>query len=220
MKIILFDGKGVDTLELKERIRNIAQVGKHSIHITDTWQETFDKANIFFCSNFREWSGHTFLNCSKRFHQKLSLLENNLMNPENSIKDIVLVKGICMELFGLRESEDIDVVSCDQVKWKKENFLFESELVTTQDFYTDYFLYKNFLFWNFNKLRQNRSLKNDRKSISDQKLVYWSAANAGKYDFVILEFQKSRAKLRRAVLNFLSDIGLYNTIRSIYRRFK
>ena len=77
---VLFDLENQDPLLLKEKLRVQAGVGKHSIHITDTCSETKKKANIFFCSGFKNWAVRTKLNAGKRFISCDGLIKEMLEN--------------------------------------------------------------------------------------------------------------------------------------------
>ena len=108
MTVILFDDfKVSDLRSLKTRIRSFYKVGNHSIHITDSTEETLNAAKIIFNSN----SVNLIRSASKflpNFHNYLFEIKDWLsstgINPEN----ICIDSSAVLSAFGLRECRDID----------------------------------------------------------------------------------------------------------------
>lgn len=85
-RFILFEGGSKeDTLDLKERIRQIYGVGKHSIHITDSSEESLKLSDIVFNSNSR-----TFLSSSKKINLDKIQRRLNVIQNDDIITDVVL----------------------------------------------------------------------------------------------------------------------------------
>lgn len=220
VKIIVFDSTSVNEVSLKNKIRTKFGMGKHSIHITDSWQETYDKTQIFFCSNFEKWSKFTFINSSNNFLKKLKIIKSTLNLSKIDYDNILVTKGFCMELFCLRKSEDIDLSISSKNTPEKKQFFIEFTRVSDHEIYVNYFKYLGFKFWNFNYLEKNRFESKSKKLLHDQKLI---TNNSDVNKFVSKLFywlQWQRNKSRRHVLNVLKDLGLYEIVRKFYRKFK
>ena len=220
IKIIIFDSTSVNEILLKDKIRTKFGIGKHSIHITDNWEETTNSAQIFFCSNFEKWSKFTFLNSSNDFLKKLKIIENNLNSSKLNYNDILVTKGFCMELFNLRKSEDIDLMTSSKIIPEKKQFFLEFTIVPDHKIHLNYFKYFGFKFWNFNYLEKNRFEGKSKKLLHDQKLIT-NNSDVNRYVSKLsywIQWQKNKS--RRHMLNFLKDLGLYEIVRKFYRKFK
>ena len=111
MQVVLIDNfKIKDLRPAKEKIRAFYKLGKHSIHITDSTQETLLIAKALFNDNSRslmtQYSGQYL----PAFHQKLSDFKNwmnhNAIDPEH----ICLVSSTVLSAYGLRECNDLDIL--------------------------------------------------------------------------------------------------------------
>lgn len=70
VRVIAFQADNLEeVIEIKEKIRDIFKIGKHSVHITDTKEEAIRVARIVFNNN----SIH-FLNYDKDRHEEFNLV--------------------------------------------------------------------------------------------------------------------------------------------------
>ena len=217
--LVLFDLKDKNVNELKKNIRGLVDVGKHSIHITDTPSETMEKANIFFCSNFEKWAKLARLNNGRKFIRKMESFKKVLESEGLDVDDYVITKGTCMELFSVRDSVDFDLISSIKPD-NKINSFFEVEQVKAHNFFTNYFSFNGLKFWGFEQLLSDRYSKSDQKSKFDQKLLTVGGGR-GPLHTRLKYFLNRRIQIfKRHILNLLVDLKLYNTIRFLYRLFK
>lgn len=217
--LVLFDLKDKDVDELKNNIRQLVDVGKHSIHITDSSAETIEKANIFFCSNFEKWAKFTRLNNGKKFCGKIKNLQQGLESQGLNIENYLITKGTCMELFSLRESIDFDLISSIKSNRKVNSFI-EVEQVEALDVVTNFFSFNGLKFWNFEHLLDDRYSKNDLKSQLDRKLLTVGGGRGSLQDRLKNSMKRQIQLFKRHVLNLLADLKLYNTVRFLYRLLK
>tara|TARA_R110001592_G_scaffold4349_2_gene24566 strand:- start:6698 stop:8725 length:2028 start_codon:yes stop_codon:yes gene_type:complete len=94
--------------KIKEEIRQIYNIGNHSVHINDTYEETlrlsrclFNKNSIHFLNNSELKNYNNFLNQLNYFEQYL--IENNL-----DFEDYCITASSVLSLYGLREGKDLD----------------------------------------------------------------------------------------------------------------
>ena len=218
IQIVLFDAVNQNVFKLKEELRRIAKVDKHSIHITDNAEETREKANIFLCSDFQEWATFTKLNSSARYIRRLAKLKKDLSKAGFGKQDFVLTKGACMEVFSLRQATDMDVVSFKCTDRTLSKFL---EIEHSDETYVKegFFEYQGVYCWSFNRLLVDRLSKDDEKSKEDVRLMGGDLKRSISFR-VQKQFSRKKQILRRKILNLLVDLGAYEMVRKIYRKIK
>lgn len=120
--------KLADTVIVKELIREIYKVGKHSVHINDRHEETVRIAKSVFNDN----SVH-FLNNNKsvglapnfstvdqkyfgKFEKCLAYYKNYLDHSDINSEDYCISASSTLSIYGLREGNDIDYIHHDKRK--------------------------------------------------------------------------------------------------------
>ena len=97
-----------DTTTIKEEVRKVFGIGNHSIHINDTWEETFRLSRGLFNNNSINMMNVMKPNYYPDFEQLssfvyLSLLRNGL-DPDN----YCITASSVLSRLGLREGKDLD----------------------------------------------------------------------------------------------------------------
>ena len=94
--------------QIKEEIRKIYNIGNHSVHINDTYEETlrlsrclFNKNSIHFLNNSESKNYNNFLN-------QLNYLEQYLIENNLDFEDYCITASSVLSLYGLREGKDLD----------------------------------------------------------------------------------------------------------------
>ena len=217
-QIVLFDSTGHDVSSLKEKLRLIAGVGKHSIHITDTAAETREKANIFLCSDYQEWASFTKLNSSTHHSRRIAKLKKDLSEVGLEKSDFVLTKGGSMEVFSLRTATDMDVVSFKHSDQSISKFI-EVEYLDETHIRQGYFEYQGVYCWSYNRLLKDRLQKGDEKSKEDLRLMRGDLKRSVPFR-MLRQFHRQKQFMRRTILNIFVDLGVYEVLRKIYRKIK
>jgi len=111
VKILLFFCESVEKVKyLKDLFRKEFKLGKNSIHITDTHEETVD-----ICKFMLNRNGINFLNKSKLEDRcyidgQIKQFKIFLDREQVSKEDVAISSGAVLNLFGLRRSHDIDFI--------------------------------------------------------------------------------------------------------------
>lgn len=112
LRAILFQDADLHSVrEKKHAIRRLFALGKHSIHITDSHSETISILKLLFNDNAIHYLNHATLNKFAETHHKLEQLRNYLAVNNLRGDDVVVDGGMVLEIYGLREARDIDVLS-------------------------------------------------------------------------------------------------------------
>lgn len=113
--IVRMDDKAA--LNCKEKIRNVYNIGKHSVHINDTWDESKRIARALLNENSIHFLNHSTLHTNpallKNFREKLFEYVNNevyLATPTQSQENNCLTASIVLQAYGLRNANDIDYI--------------------------------------------------------------------------------------------------------------
>ena len=111
LRIFVFESDSKDRVfELKERIREIFQVGKHSVHITDTQEESVLMGKLLFNSNSVEFMNTAAITKYKESYRKLQVFWDGFAD---SAADLLVTGSAVMALYGIREADDIDYLTAD-----------------------------------------------------------------------------------------------------------
>lgn len=210
-KFMIFETRGeARDIELKESIRKICGGGKHSIHSTDNVEETKDIVKI------------TLMPFAKVILNKLRL--KTVAKCINSLdidykNQSVFTGSIALELFSMREANDIDVISIDaNVKHSEEVGLhndymhwYPSDLIL---YFEDPSLTYNIMGYRFISLNEVLGFKTNRDENKDKRDIrainYFKAKNGivsedykmkfkDKLYFFKLSIKKRRKELKKKI---------------------
>lgn len=120
--VFAFQEKSLDeVLKIKEKIRSIYNIGKNSIHITDSQKESLRLSDLVFNNN----SIH-FLNYGKPTNlysniSRLASIQKKLSEKTSLSREVVIDGGAVLSVYSLRESEDIDYISENEIEPNSES---------------------------------------------------------------------------------------------------
>lgn len=127
VRVIVFQEDELENvLLIKEKIRELFKIAKHSIHITDTKEEALRISKLVFNENSIHFLNHSNPNRFLSFHKKINKFKNFLKENKIESENVVLDSGIVLSAYGLRESKDIDFISLDDLNYKKQNTLIDN----------------------------------------------------------------------------------------------
>ena len=96
---------------MKERIRTIYKVGKHALHVTDTYDEAKGLVEIFFNENGRELLNSQRVIPHPWFDRLSHDFSELLRRFEFDAKDFCFVGSAPLAILGVRDVRDLDFVS-------------------------------------------------------------------------------------------------------------
>lgn len=97
----------VKDVEMKNRVREIFNMGKHSVHATDTYVETFRVASTLLNDNSIHFLNHATNNISQNSKNMLVQYFDKVKYDEN----YCITSGMILELYGLRTTRDLDYLN-------------------------------------------------------------------------------------------------------------
>lgn len=238
LRVYLFQADSLDeVLELKQQVRDIFNVGKHSIHITDTHPEVIKLSRILFNNNSIHFLNNAKPNTFSDFHKKLKdfrkFIENNNLHHE----DIAIDTSMILSLYGIRKSNDVDylVRSNTIIDKESEGINSHNEFTnlhgkTVEDLLynaTNYFYYEGIKFISFSQLFEFKKNRNSEKDQIDIAMMDAMIKNdpekfAREQRRQQIQYFKHRLKHLPIILGikFLKKTGLYHLVRNNYRKLK
>ena len=220
-RLVIFKSNKQDLNDLKGRLRKIGGVDKHSIHITDTHDETVEKSLDLLGSNPNDWINNRLIYRDNEFCDRLRQVQSFVNLTQVSPKWYKLVGSTLLEYYDIVKSDDLDVatamtitdLSINQARKRKIEFREASiEYVAMNRAYVCGVPLHN--------LRQ-LMIEYERAIGDDKKQYYLKLINhSSSYDKSFesrLARRRLRNRITRMILNFLFDIGLYHFVRKVYR---
>ena len=219
-------------LELKEKVRQLFNIEKHAIHITDTKEETSRIGRLLLNDNAVHFLNHSRPNKYMDAHEKIELFSSELGKRGLSADNYALDSGMVMSVYGQRCANDIDYLTTstafetDEIKHHAKELPYhgatENELVDNPKFH---FWFNGLKFISLEQIRVLKSNRNEDKDILDAELIKSLAANktfhasliAAKYAF-LLKKEKLKTRSRRRLIIITKYFGVYDQARILYRK--
>jgi len=232
VRVYLFTANSLnEVLDIKENIRKLFNIGKHSIHITDIKEEALNVANIVFNDNsihFLNYAKPTkFISNKSRLDKIKHFLEKNNLNS----KDIVFDSSIVLSIYGLREAKDIDFLSSVKINYNIENINNHDEELKFYQNSKDELIYnpKNYFYFNgikfisFDTLYKMKKNRTETKDKNDIKIMEAMIEN-NFFKEIIFKFKQKlfyiQMFIKQKIINILRKLGLLEKVLEIYRKAK
>lgn len=221
-------------VELKKNIRDIFQIGKNSIHITDTKFKAIRLVNLLLNNN-----SVNFLNTGKPYYDKnfnrmLIDFKKKLIDHNFSLNEFIIDSNSILAMYGLREANDIDFMTIAKEFKIIENDYIENHHDNIEFYQTsidnlvlnpkNYFVYNDLKFVTLDVFRLFKKNRNEKRDQLDLKLIDSSVKRKIN---LRLSFYKQSIKIRRIVRNkknkivlVLRKIGIYDGLKSLYHYLK
>lgn len=107
---ILFECADIQTVKkAKEEIRNFYNIGNHSVHISDTHEETLRTAEAVFNENSIHFLNNSRLSFDQaRFLRLLPTLRKKIRKLQQNPEDICITASAVLAAYGMRDCRDFD----------------------------------------------------------------------------------------------------------------
>ena len=229
VRVIAFQADNLENvLKIKDKVRSIFNVGKNSIHITDSKDEAIRISRVVFNDN----SIH-FLNYGKpnKYISKYKNINNfKKFIKENKINnsEVLIDASLTLSCYGLREAKDTDFfydlnndikIKFDKINNHDEALKFYKE--TKQELIynpNNYFYFNELKFISFDQLYKMKKNRNEIKDKNDYKMMEAFVKN----DKLKMFINKSKQnfyyeiiKARYKLVLLLKFIGLYKIIKKL-----
>ena len=229
VRIIAFQAESLnEVLEIKDKVRDIFNVGKHSIHITDTKEEAVRVARVVFNYNSIHFLNYAKPNKYLSTHTKIDefkkFIEKNYLNSN----DLLIDSNFILSCYGLREAKDTDFFCGDnskitidfedvnihdeELKYYKES---KCELIYNPK---NYFYFNDVKFISFSQLYRMKKNRAEEKDVNDCKIME-ALIEGDKIKELVSNFNQNifyfKIKIRVKLVIILNNIGLYGIVKVI-----
>ena len=182
LRVYLFEKRSeIDLRELKEEIRNIYGIGKHSIHINDSFEETERLANILFNQNSLNFLNYAKLRNFKNFWELFNYLQNKVKEKNIDVEKFCLTGSALLAIFGIREANDLDYISFNDEKIDFGNDKISNHYTEKKYYPTsfddiifnpqNYFFFNGIKFASIKVIKKMKQKRGEEKDIRDVKLI-------------------------------------------------
>ncbi len=165
---LLIDADNIETVkEMKTKIRELFNVGNHSVHISDYHEDAIRISKTVFNDN----SIH-FLNNRKNisFPNYMKLMD--AMKPDDNK---MITGSTVLSLYGLRDCRDIDLIYYNDPPADSHNqYIGSYYKLTLDDIFNNpqnHLYYQGFKYVSLNVIMKMKTLRNEPKDVKDTELI-------------------------------------------------
>lgn len=230
VKFVLFQSSMEQVSKIKESIRAVANIGKSSVHITDTSEETRSVATAILSDNSVHFLNNSNHKWTLELISNLRQFATHLSKRGLTSDDLVIDGGTVMQVYGLRKADDVDVICLSEYKQIVSEIpgldvrsfdgiyhgLDFSDLIYDPSYY---FYFGGFKFISLQQLYVMKQKRREAKDILDSELIKPLLDTRPIFDklhyksLIFIRVNKYKVKVVK-VLNYL---GVYRYIRPVYK---
>jgi len=235
LKVIAFLPEPNEDLSVvKDRIRQELNVGKHCLHISDHVQDTWQVINFFFNKNSRWFLSAEDIGRFPEKDKKVRHVFDSLESIGASHYATAVDAGCVLEIFGLRQANDIDTISIDdesnvaalkQFGIQNHNQEFAEYSLDFREVVCNprmHFWYNGVKIVSLDVLKRFKEERGEVKDKNDLSLIkslisqsFWSVKVARlKQQMFYLKYNLVR-RLRGFLVSILKKVGLFNYLKSM-----
>ncbi len=207
-------------VEIKDKMRSLYELEKHSLHMTDNKRETVQMADILLSNNTI-----SFMNrCNAlQFKNTFKLLEE--AKTFFSGDEVCFTGSIVLALYGVRQANDIDYISLNDNDNNSHNQflslygLSKEQILYQPDLFFWFFDMKFLCLENIKKFKVNR---NEGKDVDDIKLIEFVLKDNGKNWKAEYLRRKRRmiATIQGEIIRIAHKTGTYELLRQTYKNLR
>lgn len=180
VKIYIFSAEDLNSVtDLKSKIRKIAGVGNHAVHITDNLHESKQAVEILLNRNSIHYLN--FANPSKftRSRRAISQAVSAIQKEKHLVEDFAFDSGVTLSVYGLRETSDVDYLSRFTISNRTVNADNHSSQLKYYNLTLDdliynplnYFYFEDTKFISLDVVKQMKKNRNEQKDRIDIELI-------------------------------------------------
>ena len=234
VKVVAFQAENLDeVLKIKEKVREVFNVGKHSVHISDTKEEAIRTARMVFNDNSIHFLNYAKPNRYLSNHTKIEKFKKFLKKNSLSSVEVLIDESMTLSVYGLREVKDIVYFCSDskKVTMKRKGINEDDEVLLHYAQSKNEMIHNSLNYFYFNdvkfisftqlyKMKMNRAGVKDR---NDCKMMEALIEN-NMFKSVIHQYKQKffygQILLRQRIIKLLQRLGVFDVARKAYRKIK
>ena len=219
-------------VNLKTKIREKLNLENHSIHSTDTKEETNEMLNLIMNKNSVEFLNNANIDEYPKLYDKLKEFALLLNKNKISKNDIVIDGSSVLAAYGLRENNDIDAIIKENLEKCYSNiFEFHNNLCNYYGKNADdliynpnnYFYFNGFKFVKISLIKDMKKKRNEKKDKLDVKLISSISNTEINPGVILIKFRFTLKKLIRNIvqplkiilIKILKKLKLFDVVKKI-----
>jgi hypothetical protein len=230
LRIIAFQSDSISNVKnLKEDVRKLFDIDKHSIHITDTHKEAVQVSRMLFNDNSVHFLNYAIPYKYQSVIENITKFKKFIYDNNFDSDEVVIDSSMVLSLYGIREARDIDYLSINnpvndnndiashdsELEYHQEN---KNELIFNPKYH---FYYEGLKFISFDqvyRMKMNRSEAKDKNDIEMMRGIVERRPLKVKIAKIRQHLLYLKAKLRSKIVKIFIMMGLYNVARHYYRK--
>lgn len=230
VRVVVFQAESLDeSLIIKDKIREVFNIGKHSIHITDRKEEAIDLSRSVFNDNSIHFLNNTKLNKYLSLHSDIEKINTSILVSNLDKSNIVLGGELTLVAYGIKNISDVNPL----VSFDRKNNFYEAEVSFDENplFYNEneanfiynplnFFYFKGIKFISYDlvlEIKENSTEEEDLNDIITMKKYIKSNKNKLFLSRLKQNFNYEKLKLENRLIRLLKDSGRYEDVRVVYR---
>lgn len=237
LHLVVVESKDLEEiLGIKEEIREVFKIGKHSVHAPDNEEETIEMLNLLLNENSIHMMNYGDPDKFSSFNQKLEIWKEIVTKQNLDCSEFIIDSSSVLALYGLREPEDIDYMTIcknnpiiDHDDISNHNQYIQYYNKTVEDLILDpthFLVYQGIKFVTLDVLKEMKQNRGEKKDRDDVKLI-----NTINRNTLYKRYLKGKVALKRscrdikrnikkAIIKVLKAIRLYEPIKKIISKNK
>jgi hypothetical protein len=216
-----------DVVKIKEKIRDYFGIGNSSVHITDTKVEAEELGKILLNKNSIDFMNYALPWKYNFIGQSIEEAKSYFLSHNIDTDSVVFDSGSVLSLYGLRDTNDIDILSIENIY--SSPFDLHDEEISYHNKRKEDLIYdpENFFYFmglKFLSLSQIRAMKKNRrtlKDLDDLVLIDNLKSKKGlnlKIDKNLFIYIKAKVRVlfRSNFKKILRRLGLFDFVKKIY----
>ena len=227
VRVVAFQANNLDeVLVVKDKIRAIFNIGKNSIHITDTKNEAIRVARVVLNDNSIHFLNHAKLSKYISTFTKIDKFKKFIKENKLNKSEVLIDSSLILSCYGLREAKDTDFFCSDEskIKVRFDNINIHDEVLkyyqeTKQELIynpKNYFYFNELKFVSFYGLYKMKKNRAEIKDKNDCKMME-AFMEKDEVKMIINKFNQNfyygMIKVRHNLILFLDYIGLKKIIK-------
>ena len=171
--------QSVDIVALKEEIRKIYKIGKHSCHINDTHEETIRLSRIYYNKNSMHHVNNSIENYYPSFEKRINAYNAYIRTNGLDTENYCITSSSILSIYGIHDSQDLDYFHFDenQINGAEINS-HNNEIVNYRDTVDEilfnpskHFWYNNTKIASYDTVLKMKKFRNEIKDVHHSKLL-------------------------------------------------
>ena len=227
VRVVAFQANNLDgALVVKDKIRSIFNIGKNSIHITDTKNEAISVGRVVFNDNSIHFLNNAKLSRYISTFKKLDKFTNFIKENKLNMNDLLIDSSLILSCYGLREAKDTDFFCSDnsKIKVRFDDINTHDEVLkyyqkTKQELIynpKNHFYFNELKFVSFYELYKMKKNRDELKDKNDCRMME-AFMEKDEFKMIVSKFKQKiyygMIKVRYNLILFLDFIGLKKIIK-------